>query len=267
VRVDPGQLENVVLNLAINARDAMPDGGKLTIETRAIDIDGGVSTDDELAGVEPGRWVAIRVSDTGAGIAPDVMPRIFEPFFTTKPRGQGTGLGLPTCYGIVRQAHGHLRVQSSACGTTFIVLLPSTGSRAVPPPRPVEPARGGGCETVLLVEDEPQVRVLAERTLRDLGYRVLTAASGFEGLSVEAAYPGPIDLVVSDVVMPQMSGTQMAAELVSRRPALRVLFVSGYAYEAIEGGELPAGAEFLAKPFSPEELAHRVRLVLDAPRA
>jgi DNA-binding response OmpR family regulator len=111
------------------------------------------------------------------------------------------------------------------------------------------------------------VRVLAERTLRDLGYRVLTAASGFEGLSVEAAYPGPIDLVVSDVVMPQMSGTQMAAELVSRRPALRVLFVSGYAYEAIEGGELPAGAEFLAKPFSPEELAHRVRLVLDAPRA
>ncbi|MDX2090609.1 MAG: PAS domain-containing protein [Kofleriaceae bacterium] len=261
VRVDPGQLENVVLNLAINARDAMPNGGKLTISTTTV-----VTGTDEaggLANVEPGTWIAIRVSDTGAGISADVLPHIFEPFYTTKARGEGTGLGLATSYGIVRQAHGHIRVFSEATGTTFLVLLPSTGTRSLVPVQPAEPVGKGGRETILLVEDEPQVRALAERTLEELGYRVLQAASGLEGLTVEAAYAGPIDLVISDIVMPQMSGTQMVAELTRRRPDLMVLLVSGYAYEATEQGSLPAGTHFLAKPFSPETLARRVRAVLD----
>jgi PAS domain S-box-containing protein len=261
VRVDPGQLENVVLNLAINARDAMPNGGKLTIATMAVVT--GADETGELAGVEPGSWIAIRVSDTGAGIAADVLPHIFEPFYTTKARGEGTGLGLATSYGIVRQAHGHIRVFSEPTGSTFIVLLPSTGARSTIPVQPAEPVGKGGRETILIVEDEPQVRSLAERTLEELGYRVLSAASGLEGLTVEAAYAGPIDLVISDIVMPQMSGTQMVAELMRRRPELKVLLVSGYAYEATEQGSLPAGTHFLAKPFSPEELARRVRSVLD----
>jgi len=262
VSVDPGQLENVVLNLAINARDAMPRGGKLTIETLAIDIDADEA--GALAGIDPGRWIAIRVTDSGAGIAPEVLPHIFEPFFTTKTRGKGTGLGLATSYGIVKQAHGHIRVYSEPFGTTFVVLLPSTGapSRKAMPPE-LTSAGGRGHETILLVEDEPQVRALAERTLRELGYRVLSAASGLEGLAVEASYAGPIDLVVSDVVMPLMSGPQMVAELKRRRPELLALLVSGYAYESTDGGNLPPGTHFLAKPFSPEDLTHRVRALLD----
>jgi CheY-like chemotaxis protein len=264
VRCDPAQIQQVVLNLAVNARDAMPRGGKLTLETSNLVLDEQHAA--EMPGLAPGPHVLLAVSDSGQGMTPEARAHLFEPFFTTKPPGQGTGLGLATVYGIVRQSGGHVRVHSEAGrGTTFRIYLPRTDAAPAPgspPPRPARSARGD--ETVLVVEDDPRVREVTVRALRGAGYRVLAAGDGREALAVAAAEAGPIDLLLTDVVMPELGGRQVAEALGSRHPAPRVLFVSGYTQDTIvHHGVLDAGVEFLPKPFTASVLLARVREVLD----
>jgi CheY-like chemotaxis protein len=252
VHADPGQLEQVIVNLVVNARDAMPTGGTLTIAT-----ENGRGADDGM--------VRLIVRDTGTGMSAATQARIFEPFFTTKDPGRGTGLGLATVYGIVAQSGGRVAVESAiGVGTTFVILLPasdaavSTTSEAAvaPPPR--------GSETVLLVEDEPTLRALAERALRAQGYVVHTAENGAAALNLARAMPGDIDLVVTDVVMPEMSGPMLVTRIAPLQPDVRVLYVSGYADETIASYRLDPTSAFLAKPFTPVSLAWKVREVLDA---
>jgi PAS domain S-box-containing protein len=259
---DPGQLEQIVLNLVFNARDAMEDGGVVTIETTAVTL-----TEEQCRGrpnARPGDYVRLTVRDTGAGIPPELLDRVFEPFFTTKPHGRGTGLGLATVYGIVTQIGGWIDVDSTpGDGATFAVYLPV----ALGEPFPAEPAsdsvEGDGQGTILVVEDEEAVRKVVVTALRQRGYEVLEAASGAEALSVAAAYDGTLDLLVTDEMMPGLRGTQLAAELVPRRDGLRVLFMSGYT-DRVPAGTRFAGAPstFLAKPFSHEQLLHAVAVLL-----
>ncbi|HEX4934628.1 MAG TPA: ATP-binding protein, partial [Gemmatimonadaceae bacterium] len=222
VKVDPAQMEQVLVNLAVNARDAMPDGGVLTIETGNVVLDEGYTASH--ADVTPGEYVMLAVSDSGTGIAPDVLPMVFEPFFTTKPSGTGTGLGLATCYGIVKQAGGHIWAYSEiGRGATFKIYLPRVEGAPsdVMPGSPGTPERGH--ETVLLVEDDPSVRAIAVRALRAQGFTVLEAYDGVHALEVARAPPGEIHLLVTDVVMPRLGGKELAAQLVAERPSLKVL--------------------------------------------
>jgi len=265
ILADPGQLEQVITNLAVNGRDAMPGGGILTIRTGNLD-DGPVSgggPEGELLGPH----VVLAVSDTGVGMDERTRARLFEPFFTTKEMGRGTGLGLATVYGIVRQSGGQIRVHTQPNqGTTFTVYLP----RAEGVPAAGETAAAveapGGAGTVLVVEDEESVRSLACRVLRGKGYRVIEAASAEVALALLGADPGHIDLLLTDVVMPGISGPVLAQRLIQRYPRLRVLYMSGYAEEAIERrGTLPAGGELLEKPFTGDQLARRVRQAISGP--
>ncbi len=263
VRVDPVQLEQVLVNLAVNARDAMPDGGQLVIAAENATVTRGRSAPP---GLEPGEYVEIRVRDTGQGMAPEVLDRAFEPFFTTKEVGKGTGLGLAVCHGIVRQAGGQILAESEVgVGTAVRVFLPRAGFAAEPEPAiPDRLAAPGTGETILLVEDEAQVRRLASRVLRGRGYRVLEAANGQQALELAEAHTGVIALLVSDVVMPGLSGPVLAERLEQRRGVLPVLFVSGFSDSgpAVANGRTgPAG--FLPKPYSPDVLAGRVREMLD----
>jgi PAS domain S-box-containing protein len=262
---DPGQIEQAIVNLAVNARDAMPRGGQLTLET------GNVTLDDQFAStyatVQPGPHVMLAVSDTGIGMDAALQSRLFEPFFTTKERGKGTGLGLSTTYGIVKQSGGSIWVYSEpGVGTTFKIYLPRceeplAESEAPPPPLTTRP----GSETVLLVEDEAEVRRLVERLLRMQGYTVLSAPSPAEAISAARA-AGRIDLLVTDVIMPGMNGREMASVLAAERPRMRVLYMSGYTDAAIaQQGILEPGTAFLSKPFTPDVLARKVREVLDGP--
>ena len=266
VRADPGQVEQVLMNLAVNARDAMPQGGRLTIETQ------NVALDDAYARTHPdasaGSYVMLSVTDTGSGMPADVIARMFEPFFTTKEAGKGTGLGLATVYGIVRQSGGHVEVTSEVgVGTTFKVYLPRTEvepderaarARSLAPPR--------GTETILLVEDEEAVRDLAQMLLVKCGYKVLEAANGAEATRVVAEYDGPIHLLLTDVVMPGIGGRMVSEVITKRHPTVRVLFISGYTDDAvIRHGVLREDTNFLQKPFTPMRLATTVREVLDAP--
>ncbi len=263
VRVDPAHVEQVILNLAINARDAMPDGGVFTIETRAVTVDS--ASAQQWDHVEPGDYVGLIVSDTGIGMSPDVQSRVFEPFFTTKEVGKGTGLGLSTVYGIVVQSGGHIRVASTeGRGTTFSVLLPriepaSEGARS-------ESAQTGptprGSETILLVEDEPALRDLAAALLRRHGYWVLEAANAMDALALCARQAGPIHLLVTDVVMPGMTGAGLAKRVLPTRPETRVLYMSGYTNNP-EGLGLGPDSDFIGKPFTPAELLDCVRSLLD----
>ncbi len=263
VKVDPTQLEQVLVNLAVNARDAMPNGGTLTIETGNVVLDDGYSA--LHADVAPGEYVLLAVSDSGEGIAPSALPMIFEPFFTTKPSGVGTGLGLATCYGIVKQAGGHIWAYSEpGQGATFKVYLP----RASGVPTPVDvlvvdhPQRGS--ETVLLVEDDDEVRAIAARALAEHGFVVLEARDGVDALEVARRHHGEIHLVVTDVVMPRMGGKDLVARLREERPGAKVLYASGYTRNAIvHQGVLEAGTNFLQKPYVPATLTRKVREVLD----
>jgi PAS domain S-box-containing protein len=266
VKVDPNQIEQVVVNLVVNARDAMPTGGTLTIETANITLNGEY-TQQHLE-VSPGPYVLLAVSDTGIGMSPEVQARLFEPFFTTKEAGKGTGLGLATCYGIVKQHNGQIWVYSEVGqGTTVKVYLPRLANETIQLPA-VEAETAvlqGGEETVLLVEDEGAVRQFAGRMLRKLGYTVLEAANGEEALHTAAEYEGKIDLLLTDMVMPQLGGKVLADQLQSQRPGLKVLFMSGYTDSGIaRQGQLEAGIGFLQKPFSSEQLARQVREVLQA---
>jgi CheY-like chemotaxis protein len=261
VVADPGQLHQILVNLAVNARDAMPQGGRLTIETLTVDEPAG---DTAAAGVVPGRSVVVRVSDTGVGMDEAVQARIFEPFFTTKAIGRGTGLGLATVYGIVKHWGGRIRVKSApGAGTTFDVSLPLTDA-PLPVDRPVRrPPPHRGSETVLVVEDRDDVRRLVVRALRACGYQVVEAASGMEAIATSDAHGGPIDLLLTDVVMPGLNGRQLATRLRQQRPGLLVLYMSGYSDERLgDGDELDAGTNYIQKPFTPDDLAARVRAIL-----
>ncbi len=261
VRADRGQLGQVVLNLAVNARDAMPSGGRLAIETANVSL-GADARGMELA---PGPYVRLTLRDTGHGMSPEVRAHLFEPFFTTKPKGRGTGLGLPTVYGIVKQSGGHVQVESrEGAGTAVHVYLPRCDEPATPARPAAEVPRRGGSETVLVVEDDRHVREVTVRTLREAGYRVMVAQGAAAALEASAQEPGPIDLLVTDVIMPGLDGRALAGKLSGHRPSLRILYVSGYAERVVaEHGVLAPGLEFLSKPFTPAALLDRVRAVLD----
>jgi len=269
VKVDPGQIEQVIVNLVVNARDAMPNGGKLTIETANTVL--GIDYAHQHAGVAPGEYVMLAISDTGSGIDAVVRQHLFEPFFTTKEPGKGTGLGLATCYGIVKQHGGHIGVYSEVGhGTCFKIYLPHVAdvkaSSDVLFPRGEAKAVRQGTETVLVVEDEPPVRELTCRVLREQGYTVLDATNGKEALHKVHAYAGArIDLLVTDMVMPRMGGKALAEQLMAVYPHIKVLFVSGYTTDAIvHHGRLDLGTNFLSKPFTPTALIRKVQEVLDA---
>jgi CheY-like chemotaxis protein len=260
VKVDVGQIEQVLLNLAVNARDAMPSGGSLTIETSETRV-----TDSApFPGLAPARYATMRVKDTGVGMDDATIGRVFDPFFTTKPVGRGTGLGLATVFGIVKQSSGHVTVASRPGeGSTFTVYIPVCSAPAESSPRK-GPATSAdaldrGSETILLVEDEVQVRKLVQSVLRGAGYRVLSSPTATGALRMSDRFSEPIDLVVTDVVMPRLSGPQLAARLSKTRPTTKVLYVSGY----MDAQLLDSGISLLRKPFTPPVLLRRVRSVLD----
>lgn len=263
VNADPGQIEQVLMNLAQNARDAMPRGGRLVIETQHVTL-----TDADMRqapGLRPGPYVHLSVSDTGSGMDEQTRQRIFEPFFTTKGIGRGTGLGLATVYGIVKQSGGHIAVQSEVDkGSTFRVYLPrAEGTPAAERPSSNPSATGDGRDTILLVEDERPVRELTRQFLELNGYCVLEAKDGPDALRVADGYSGRIQMLVADVMMPGISGPEVSRQLLQRRPETKVLYVSGYAGDAIpRGRNLEAGAHFLQKPFKLEELARKLREIL-----
>jgi CheY-like chemotaxis protein len=266
IKADPTQIEQVLMNLAVNARDAMPKGGKLTATTANITIDKTVLKN--FPGLAPGSYVQLALTDTGTGMTDDVKAHLFEPFFTTKPVGKGTGLGLAICFGIVKQSSGHIEVESEVGeGTTFRLYFPLASSASEPAPIHAPAGQvAGGSETVLLVEDEPAVRELAVTTLRERGYKVMEAGNGEEGLRVARQHDGKIDLVLTDVVMPVMGGKEMADSLRGSRPDTKILFTSGYAEEALGHRGVPRGGiGFLEKPYMTDTLARRVREVLDTP--
>src|ERR1700730_7421679 len=265
VKADPGQIEQVVMNLAVNARDAMPDGGKLTIQTANVELDAAFAR--EHAGAIPGQYVMLAVADTGTGMDPETQAQIFEPFFTTKDRDKGTGLGLATVYGVVKQSSGYIAVDSEiGKGASFKIYLPrieqpvATHCEVNQAPLTVR-----GYETILLVEDAEPLRKLAHMFLRDNGYQVLTAADGSEAQQVAAQNAGPIHLLLTDVVMPGINGRVLAERLAPRHPAMKVLYMSGYTDNFIAGhGVLEEGVHLLHKPFTEDALMRKVRELLDA---
>ncbi|MBI4213699.1 MAG: response regulator [Chloroflexi bacterium] len=268
IRADRSQLEQVIVNLAVNARDAMPGGGKLTIETDDVALHEQQVV--QHPGSAAGPYVMLAVTDTGMGMDPETQERIFEPFFTTKEPGKGTGMGLATVYGIVQQSNGHVWVYSEpGRGTTFKIYLPmAEGEPEAPASAPASGAAlEPGDETVLLVEDQAGVRALAQEVLQASGYVVLPAKDGDEALRICESHTGPVHLLLTDVVMPGMSGPDLAAALAVQRPDLRVLYMSGYTSEAAHRhGVLEQSGAYLEKPFTPRQLASKVRETLDAPR-
>jgi len=263
---DPGQMEQVLMNLIVNARDAMPTGGSIGIVTRNAILDEAFAR--EHRGLEPGRYVALSVTDTGSGMDSATRERIFEPFFTTKAQGKGTGLGLSTVWGIVRQSGGYVEAESEVGrGTTFTLYLPwVTGQADETRPEPVAPSTVRGSETVLLVEDDEQVRGFVRDVLYRHGYQVLEAQNGGEAFLIAEQHGKPVHLLLTDVVLPRMSGRDLAARIRRTLPALRVLFVSGYNEDSVvDQGVLDSGVPFLSKPIAPDDLLRKVRAVLDAP--
>jgi two-component system cell cycle sensor histidine kinase/response regulator CckA len=267
VKADPSQIEQVIMNLVVNARDAMPKGGRLLIETSNVELDDTYAQDH--ATVRPGRYVMLAITDTGIGMTADTVAHIFEPFYTTKGSGSGTGLGLSTVYGIVKQSGGYIWAYSEpGKGTTFKVYLPRVEDR-VEVSSTIEtpaPAASQGNETILLVEDEPAVRELTRMVLSGRGYSVIEALNPQEAERLAGSYGAEIHLLLTDVVMPGMSGRELAKRLTARHPHLRVLYMSGYTYNVIaEGGTLEEGVSFLQKPFTPQVLSQKVRETLDRP--
>jgi len=265
VKVDPGQFEQVIMNLAMNARDAMVNGGRLTIETKNVVLDQAYVA--ERSGIAPGAYVSIGVNDTGVGISQELQARIFEPFFTTKERGKGTGLGLATVYGIVKQSGGHVSVYSEVgMGTSFTVYLPRVNDPLETTPS--RPASGpeGGTETILLVEDQPTLRELFGTMLNQRGYRVLTAASPAEALELSKSCADKVHVLMTDVVLPGMNGRALAEQFAEIRPGIKILFISAFTETVVaQNGKLASGTTFLQKPFTHKDLARKLREILDQP--
>jgi CheY-like chemotaxis protein len=267
ISADPNQLEQVILNLAVNARDAMPAGGTLRIATEAVDVDDAFVT--AHAGATRGPHVRLTLRDSGIGIGPELIPRLFEPFFTTKELGKGSGLGLAMVYGIVKQSEGYIWVESTLGeGTAFMVHFPTV---SIEPGLTVSPkTRAGavtGTETILLVEDQKEVRDVARETLSRHGYVVLEAAEGYTALGLLQTHDGPVDLLLTDVVMPGMTGRELADRVTAQHGSVRVLYTSGYTDDAIvRHGVLEPGIDFLQKPFNTDQLLARVRNALDWPQ-
>jgi PAS domain S-box-containing protein len=263
VEADPGQLEQIVMNLAVNARDAMPEGGKLSIETGNAEVDE-VFARNHFPMV-PGRYVMLAVCDSGAGMDAETQRHIFEPFFTTKPRGRGTGLGLSMVYGIVKQSGGYIWAYSEpGLGTTFKIYFPRVeGTRGDAEAAVAASSSPPGRETILLAEDEDSVRRLARRILEEAGYTVLEAREATEALTISEGWDGPIDLLVTDVVMPELNGRELAERLSVLRPGIQILYISGYTDHDVLDGIVGPGNNFLQKPFTPEALASKVREALD----
>jgi len=266
VEMDPGQMEQVIMNLAVNARDALPRGGQIVLETKNVDLNGEyVRTHSEA---RPGPHVLLSVTDDGEGMGPDVMEHIFEPFFTTKGAGKGTGLGLATVHGIVNQSGGHIWVYSEpGRGTMFKIYLPRVHAEVeAQAPTPPRASGASGTETILLVEDDDGVRRAAERVLRRSGYQVVAVEGGAHALAAVEAQEGSFDLLITDVVMPDMTGPELAQRLSKTRSGLRILFMSGYTDEVIvRQGLIEPGQPYIEKPFVVEGLLNRVRELLDAP--
>ena len=264
VRADPAQMEQVIINLAVNARDAMPRGGQLTLELANVELDETFA--HSHAGMTPGPYVVFSVTDTGHGMDEDTKARIFEPFFTTKEAGKGTGLGLPTVYGIVKQSGGFIWVYSEpGHGTTFKIHLPRVDQAPERlSPRPGQAATGQGTETVLLVEDEDALRALLREVLESLGYRVLEAGLGAEALRIAREHRGPIHVLLTDLVMPQMTGRELADRLSCLRPDLKVLFMSGYGVGAAPRQEIPSDGAYIEKPFTADAMGGAIRALLDS---
>jgi CheY-like chemotaxis protein len=266
VRMDSAQVEQVIVNLAVNAREAMPKGGCLTIETTDVEIhQRECPTRPELS---PGRYVRLSVADTGCGMTDKVMAHIFEPFFSTKSVGKGTGLGLATVFGIIKQAGGDITVESrTGRGTTFVILLPAVAEVASPVAPEVVQLAPRGSETLLVAEDEEGVRKAARGILEKQGYTVLEAGTGADAVQVAGDHPGPVHLLVTDVVMPDLGGRDLADAVRARRPGVKVLYMSGYTDDAvIRHGVSQATDAFLQKPFTALGLARKVRDVLEAHR-
>jgi two-component system cell cycle sensor histidine kinase/response regulator CckA len=264
VKADQSQIEQVILNLAVNARDAMPEGGTLTITTENTELDT-VAVRRYSYPVKPGRYVLLSVNDTGVGMDVETQARIFDPFFTTKEKAQGTGLGLSTVYGVVKQSDGYIHVNSEiGVGTTFKIYLPLLDQPADPEPgRTESKPPQGGAETILLVEDEDMLRTLTRNVLELLGYAVLEAANGQHACALSEQQVSPIDLLLTDVVMPGMNGPALAQRLMASRPGLKILYTSGYTGQGIGQGVLPELCHFIPKPFTREDLARKIREVLD----
>jgi len=265
VRADAGQLEQVIMNLAVNARDAMPTGGKLTIETANVELEEDYA--ESHPPMLPGRFVMLAVSDTGTGMDDATKAKVFEPFFTTKEAGKGTGLGLATVYGIVKQSGGFIWLYSEpGQGASFKIYLPRVDAPVEPAARPPERAgSAAGTETVLLAEDDDMLRPLGRDLLTKLGYRVLEARDSDEALTIARTHKGEIHLLVTDVVMPGGGGFQLAQRLAAKRREMRILYMSGYTDETVvRHGLLDRGLNYLQKPFTPAALARRVREMLDA---
>ena len=265
VLADPGQIEQVLINLAVNARDAMPAGGRLTIHTANTNIDGNHT--GSRAGPSFGRYASLKVSDSGTGMPREVVSRAFEPFFSTKAKGQGSGLGLglATVYGIITQARGYEQIHSEpGTGTAFTILLPAISQPAQETsPWPKTAEEDGNGETVLVVEDEIALREATRRMLARNGYQVITAANGRDAVAVAASHPGGIDLLVTDVIMPQMSGKEAADRLRELYPSVKVLFMSGYTEGLLrDHGVLEAGINLIEKPFTEESLLAKLREVI-----
>jgi CheY-like chemotaxis protein len=265
VKADQGQLEQVVMNLAVNARDAMPQGGKLIIATENVVMDE-IFVRQYPYPVQPGPYVCLSVTDSGIGMDAETKARAFEPFFTTKEKGKGTGLGLSTVYGVVKQSGGYIDIFSSpGAGTTFKIYLPRI-DEAIKLSAPGQAGAGSfdGNETILLAEDEASLRRLTRATLEQNGYKVLEAKDGVEALAVSEACALPIDLLLTDVVMPGMGGRALAQELTRRRPEMRVVYMSGYTGQGVgTQGPIDPGTDFLSKPFTRVVLARKIREALD----
>ncbi len=263
-RIDQGQFEQLIVNIAVNARDAMPQGGTLRLVSANTTLDAEYARRNPE--VLPGEYAVLSISDTGVGMSPEVLGRVFEPFFTTKPVGQGTGLGLAMCYGIIKQAGGHILVSSEpGRGSVFRVYLQRLAHTMHPEPRPSESEEiPAGSETVLFVEDDAAVREMGVRVLRDAGYDVVEAESGLSALAMARAHPASIHMVVTDVVMPGMSGRELVQVLCKERPELKVLYISGYTEDIVlRRGVIDERLPLLTKPFTPSQLAHQVRRTLD----
>ncbi len=262
VRVDPSQLEQVIMNLTLNARDAMPAGGRLTIETANVDLDEPSAAPQFV--IQPGRYVVLAVTDTGCGMDAETRARLFEPFFTTKEPGKGTGLGLATVYGVVKQSGGYIAAESEpGRGSAFRIYLPRVEGRTTEAPLGLVPSCSfDGSETILLAEDDDAVRRLVRRALEERGYTVLEAPDGRAALEIGERHGGPLDLLITDVVMPAMGGNEVAVQLTIRYPGLRVLYTSGYSGDYFQRGN-PGVSPLLKKPFTLDSLVEKVRQVLD----